>query len=89
MVRFTYLKEIIELACGLRMRDIPFEVVKIFDGVQIRCADWDAVCHSSSYGHIDGLLEIYGSLVDEEKDGDTVAGWLTAEEVLMRVDGVR
>lgn len=39
MVHFTYLKEVIELARGLRMRDIPFEVVEIFDSVQIRCAD--------------------------------------------------
>ena len=40
--------------------------------------DWkiDAVCHSGSYGHEAGLLEI---MSDFEPD-DGVVGWLTAEE---------
>jgi hypothetical protein len=47
---------------------------------------WDAICHRGSYGFEQGLLEIYGTLVDEEKDGDSVAGWLTAEDVIKRIE---
>ena len=47
---------------------------------------WDAVCHSGSYGHEDGLLEIMGTiLTDEESECDSVVGWLTAEQVMKRV----
>lgn len=50
---------------------------------------WDAICHRGSYGYEQGLLEIYGKLVDEEKDGDSVVGWLTAEDVIKRIeDGI-
>lgn len=47
---------------------------------------WDAICHYGSYGVEHGLLEIAGSLVDEEKDGDSVCGWLTAEDVIARIE---
>lgn len=47
---------------------------------------WDAICHPGSYGYEQGLLEIYGSLVDEKKDGDSVVGWLTAEDVISRIE---
>lgn len=46
---------------------------------------WDAICHYGSYGYEAGLLEIMGDIVDEGKDGDSVAGWLTAEDVIKRV----
>lgn len=46
---------------------------------------WDAICHYGSYGYRAGLLEIYGNIVDKKKDGDSVAGWLTAEDVIKRV----
>lgn len=50
---------------------------------------WDVICHRGSYGFEQGLLEIYGKLVDEEKDGDSVVGWLTAEDVIKRIeDGI-
>ena len=45
---------------------------------------WDAVCHTGSYGNAQGLLEIMGSLVTEE--GYDVIGWLTAEDVIRRVE---
>lgn len=50
--------------------------------------EWDAICHWGSYGYEEGLLEIYGSLVDKAKFGDTdsVRGWLTAEEVIKRIE---
>lgn len=49
-------------------------------------AEWDAVCHKGSYGYEQGLLEIMGDLVDEKKDGDTVVGYLTAEDVVKRIE---
>ena len=50
-----------------------------------RCR-WDAICQKGSYGCEQGLLEIYGEIVDEEKDGDTVVGYLTAEDVIKRLE---
>lgn len=49
--------------------------------------DWDAVCHKGSYGYEEGLLEIMGSLVtEEERKYDSVVGWLTAEDVVKRLE---
>lgn len=47
---------------------------------------WDAVCHYGSYGYEDGLLEIYGSIVWEDIDDDSVRGWLTADDVISRIE---
>ena len=47
---------------------------------------WDAICHFGSYGYEDGLLEIYGNIVDPKKDGDTVVGHLTAADVIKRLE---
>ena len=47
----------------------------VFNGVA-RIRSWDAVCHPHSYGGMDGLLEIYGSLCTD------VIGWLTADDVI-------
>lgn len=52
------------------------------DGVR----QWDVICHYGSYGYADGLLEIYGNIVTEE-DGDSVVGWLTADDVIQRLKG--
>lgn len=41
----------------------------------------DAVCHSFSYGHEKGLLEMMGLCETE----DEVEGYLTAEEVFKRI----
>lgn len=49
-------------------------------------AEWDAICNPGSYGYEQGLLEIMGDLVDEEKDGDSVVGYLTAEDVVKRIE---
>lgn len=46
---------------------------------------WDAVCHFGSYGYKEGLLEVYGETVVFPEDGDSVAGWLTAEDVIARL----
>ena len=48
--------------------------------------EWDVICQFGSYGYEEGLLEIYGQLVDEKEDGDTVAGWLTADDVIKRIE---
>lgn len=84
-----YFVEIKKLADGLLERNICFSLAPLFDGFQIIVKEdgerlWDAVCHSSSYGHEDGLLEIYGTLVPEDHF-DEVEGWLTAEDILARV----
>ena len=47
--------------------------------------EWDAICHYGSYGYGQGLLEIYGSIANEEIDSDSVVGWLTAEDVIERI----
>ena len=49
---------------------------------------WDAICQPGSYGYEEGLLEIYGSLVDRAKYGDTdsVCRWLTAKDVIERIE---
>ena len=47
---------------------------------------WDAICQRGSYGYKEGLLEIYGVIVDEAIDDDTVVGWLTAEDVIKRLE---
>lgn len=56
-------------------------LVKDEDGVVI----WDAICQFGSYGYEEGLLEIMGTLVRPE-DRDSVAGWLTAEDVIKRIE---
>lgn len=47
---------------------------------------WDAICHPGSYGYEEGLLEIYGDIVWHDIDGDSVRGWLTANNVIARIE---
>ena len=47
---------------------------------------WDAICHTGSYGHEAGLLEIMGAIVWYDIDGDSVRGWLTANDVIARIE---
>ena len=46
--------------------------------------EWDAISHRGSYGYEEGLLEIMGSIVHD--CGDQVEGWLTAEDVIERIE---
>lgn len=46
---------------------------------------WDAICQKGSYGAEDGLLEIYGEIVSPMA-GDSVEGWLTAEDIIKRIE---
>ena len=73
-----------KLVKGLIENKVEFDYHKCWDGVQIRCNEWDAVCHSGSYGHEKGLLEIMGTIVQAVEDD--VEGWLTAEEILQRLN---
>ena len=76
--------EMMKLAFGLRDRGIEFSVKSFFDGIQIVVGDfdWDAICHSGSYGHENGLIEVMGL----PQCQDDVIGYLTAKEVLKMVD---
>lgn len=79
--------EMMELAFGLRDRGIGFKTTSFLDGIQIVVGDWDwdAICHSGSYGHENGLIEVMGL----PQCQDDVIGYLTAKEVLKMVDELR
>lgn len=47
---------------------------------------WDAICQPGSYGYEEGLLEIYGEIVNRPEDGDSVVGFLTAADVIQRLE---
>jgi hypothetical protein len=83
-----YTREPMRLASMLMAANIPHEVRVCWDGLQVCYPSRansvsDAICHSGSYGHESGLLEIMG-LVNEAEVGDSVEGWLTAEKVFER-----
>lgn len=50
-----------------------------------RVRSWDAIYSTGSYGYEDGLLEIYGDIVDPDA-GDSVEGWLTANDIIKRLE---
>jgi hypothetical protein len=88
------MSELDKLEEYLKKYNIPYERIDeegIFNRHQILVKDedgvviWDAVCHFGSYGYKEGLLEIMGTLVRPE-DRDSVAGWLTAEDVIKRIE---
>lgn len=77
--------EIVKLSKMLDKEGIPHEDMQIFDGLQVNYPNkenciCDAICHSFSYGHEQGLLEIMGLIED-----DDVEGYLTAKEVFKRI----
>lgn len=66
---------------------IPFEVEEYLDTPHIMYPSSEqricsVICHSYSYGHERGLLEIMGLV---EREGDDVEGCLTATEVFNRI----
>lgn len=44
---------------------------------------FDAICHKGSYGYDNGLLEVMGEIVKDDYD---VEGWLTAAEIIKRLE---
>lgn len=51
---------------------------------------WDVICHKGSYGYEKGLLETYGEIVSVgDNRGDSVEGWLTADEVIERIERLK
>lgn len=57
-------------------------------GYSAQSRKWDVICQRGSRGAEEGLLEIYGSIVDPYA-GDSVEGWLTADDVIARIEGRR
>lgn len=55
-------------------------------GYNAQIREWDVICQRGSYGAEEGLLEIYGSIVDPCAR-DSVEGWLTADDVIARIEG--
>lgn len=89
------MSELDKLENYLKEHGIPYERIDdegVINRHQILVKDkdgdiiWDAICHCGSYGYEEGLLEIMGTLVRPE-DGDSVAGWLTAEDIITRIEG--
>ena len=51
---------------------------------------WDAIYHWGSYGYEKGLLEIMGEIVDTQRSGgDTVEGWMTAQDIIKRLETMK
>ena len=79
----------------IKREDKNFEVKELFGCPQVIFLDdngkdiGDAVCHNGSYGHELGQIEIMGLGLTVEKDGDSVRGWMTAEDVLEQLDKFR
>ena len=81
--------EMIRLELLLQEAKIPYRIDYVIGmpsvryyghGKNLTC---DAICHSGSYGHEEGLLEIMG--LTRNDNGDSVEGWLTSEEVFDRI----
>ena len=47
---------------------------------------WDVICQKGSYGYEEGLLEAMGSPIVKWSDGDSVVGYLTAQDVINRLE---
>lgn len=89
----TKYNEIIRLHEMLNRADIPHDFKESFDGYQI-CYNQgkQTVCsiieHGYSYGSSADRLEIMGLLTPAESVEDSVAGWLTADDVFNRIFSV-
>ena len=81
--------EIIKLHEMLNKADIPHEFYEEFDGYHLFYNCGNHTCsvieHNYSYGGNSDLLEIMGLLTAEESVMDSVAGYLTADDVFNRI----
>lgn len=82
-INIQYVGEIAKLARGLKERGIAYNMHAHVDGLQIVADSWDAVCFTGSYGAQRGLLEAMGRVIT---GNDDVEGYLTADEILRRLD---
>lgn len=87
-------QEIIRLENMLKEKNIPYIIRPEFGGYHIIYNGHSKnkgsfVCsiieHCGSYGREEDKLEIMGLLTEEEKQHDSVKGYLTAEEVFDRI----
>ena len=86
--------EFYKLAVTLIVRGYNVEVFNSYDGKQVTVYSqkssislekeymWDANIHKYSYGHEQGLLEVYGTIVEKFNHNDSIEGYLTADEIL-------
>ena len=58
------------------------QIIVYKDGERV----WDAICQKGSYGYESGLLEVMGDSVVLPEDGDSVCGYLTAQDVINRLE---
>lgn len=73
--------------------NVPHSFRKLYDGWQVsypcHMTNGERVCSAietrTSYGHKDDLLEIMGLLTADEEENDSVCGWLTADDVYLRI----
>lgn len=83
-INIQHISEIAKLARGLKARGIEYSMRTRVDGFQIVADGWDVVCFTGSYGAQRGLLEVRGRVITGHDD---VEGYLTADEILNRLDG--
>lgn len=85
----TDYKEILKLHEMLETAKIPHEMRRKLDGWQVVYpgANWElsAIENAYSIGEKEDLIEIMGLLTEEEKESDSVKGYLTAENVFERI----
>lgn len=86
LVRVLKYPAIANVAAALSNLHIPNKLVACHDGLQLLFpwTEADVIQHSGSYGSKANLMEVMGFLDDNETD-DTVAGYLTAIDVMRRV----
>lgn len=86
LVRVLKYPAIANVAAALSNLHIPNELVRCHDGLQLLFpwTEADVIQHSGSYGSKANLMEVMGLLDDNETD-DTVAGYLTAIDVMRRI----
>lgn len=81
--------EIVKLHEMLTKADIPHEFTEEWGGHHILYSCMGYTCsvieHDYSYGNKRDLLEIMGLLTPEESAQDSVAGYLTADDVFNRI----
>ena len=86
-------KEIVRLKDMLEKAKIPFEFSKFWGGYHIvypnnQFTECSVIEHDCSYGREKDLLEIRGLMTNKEmnREQDNVLGYLTAENVLHRIE---